>query len=64
MEIINNNEKEPLNILNLLSQLIQKTKKSSYLTLFLSILGISPETIDKSITKERKIERNTPELGM
>lgn len=63
MENINNNEKRPLNIVELVAILKQKTKNFSYQMFFNSLLGISPETIDKNILEHRKLEKNS-ELGM
>jgi len=58
-----NNETEPLNIVQLVAILKQKTKNFSYQMFFNSLLGLSPETIDKNILEHRKLEKSS-DLGM
>ena len=58
----NDNIEKPFNFVGLVGKLAEKTKNFSYLVLYLSLLGISPESIDKLISKH-KLEKNS-ELGM
>ncbi|MDD4815789.1 MAG: hypothetical protein PHQ62_01445 [Clostridia bacterium] len=59
MEIINNNENRPLNTVNLVANLAEKTKNFSYIAFMFSLMGFSPETIDEKIINHRKLEKNS-----